>query len=267
MSLREGHFQKLVELVKLLRGPDGCPWDREQTRETLKPMLIEETYEVLDALEDGEAEELCDELGDLLFQILFHSRIAEEKEEFNIHDVCYKSYKKMVERHPHVFGSESYADSKELLKNWEDIKNEQRKAEGRSVKKESLLDGIPRRLPALYEAYQISSKAARIGFDWDNIESLRDQFLEEFEELQNALEEGNKEKIKSEVGDLLFSALNISRRLGIDPETALKGANRKFTRRFKSMESYFIDRGKVLKETDFQEMERIWQNQKVSEPD
>ena len=264
MSDRQDYFQNLLELMDVLRGPGGCPWDKEQTRETLKPMLVEETYEVLEALEKSDSDELCEELGDLLFQIVFHSQISKEKGEFDAYDVCCRCYKKMVGRHPHVFGGESYKDADELLKHWEDIKASEKKASGRATSKESLLDGVPEKLPALYEAYQISSKAARVGFDWDSIEAVRDQLLEEFEELQAALQESDKERMKEEVGDLLFCALNISRHLQIDPETALSSANRKFTNRFKAMEKHFAEREKPLKEVGVQEMERVWQKQKAS---
>ena len=218
MNRREDYFQKLLELMDTLRGPGGCPWDQEQTRETLKPLLVEEAFEVLEALDGSDSNELCDELGDLLFQVIFHSRIAREKEEFDIHDVCRRSYEKMVRRHPHVFGDEHYRDSGELLKHWEDIKAAEKKSAGGKVTRESLLDGIPEKIPALYSTYQMSSKAARVGFDWNSIEQIRDKVVEEFEELQDALRQGEEKQIKEEVGDLLFAALNIARYLQIDPE-------------------------------------------------
>ncbi len=270
----EDYFHKLLELMETLRGPDGCPWDQEQTRETLKPLLVEETYEVLEALDGSDPEELCEELGDLLFQVIFHSCIAQEKGEFDIHRVCRGSFNKMVARHPHVFGDASYKDSKELLQHWEEIKAAEKKAAGRKVTRESILDGIPEQIPALYGAYQTSSKAARVGFDWENLEGIRDQFLEEFEELQAAIQEKDEAKIKEEVGDLLLTAINISRQLQIDPETALTRANRKFTMRFKAMEKHFTGQGRALREVPVDEMETFWQthkhdrpNQKEAEPD
>lgn len=262
MSPEPSYFQKLVELVDILRGPHGCPWDKEQTRESLKSMLVEEAYEVLEALDGDDADELCEELGDLLFQVLFHSRIAKENGEFDMDDVCRRLYEKMVRRHPHIFGEESYQDARELLRNWEDIKAAEKAAAGRKSSRKSLLDGIPGQLPALYGAYQISSKAARVGFDWDNIEGIRDKFLEEFQELQEALAQGDEQKVKDEVGDLLFAALNISRHLQIDPETALSRANRKFTGRFKAMERHFTEKGQPLKDVPLEEMEAFWQRQK-----
>ncbi|MDA2930899.1 nucleoside triphosphate pyrophosphohydrolase [Acidobacteria bacterium AH-259-O06] len=262
MSSNDNYFHKLVDLMDVLRGPQGCPWDKEQTRETLKPMLVEEAYELLEALDGTDSDELCEELGDVLFQVIFHSRISKEKGEFDIDDVCCRLYEKMVGRHPHVFENQSYQDSRELLRNWEDIKAAEKKASGREVVRGSLLDGIPGQLPALYGAYQISSKAARVGFDWDNVEGIRDKFLEEFEELQVALEKDDQAKIKEEVGDLLFAALNISRYLQIDPESALNQANRKFLRRFKAMEEHFAAQERSLKEVNVEEMEAFWQDQK-----
>lgn len=256
------HFQKLVELVGVLRGPQGCPWDQEQTRETLKPLLVEEAYEVLEALDNSDSQELCDELGDLLFQVIFHSCIASEKGEFDINDVCRRSYEKMVGRHPHVFGESSYKTSQELLKDWEEIKTAEREAAGKTVSRKSLLDGIPSKLPSLYFAYQISSKAARVGFSWENIEGIQEKLLEECEELCVALEEGDEEKVKDEMGDLLFSAVNMAQHLQVDPETALNRASRKFSVRFKAMEEFFSEQGKMLQEVDVQEMEICWQEQK-----
>ena len=262
MNRREDYFQKLLELMDTLRGAGGCPWDQEQTRETLKPLLVEEAFEVLEALDGSDSNELCEELGDLLFQVIFHSRIAQEKEEFDIHDVCRRSYEKMVRRHPHVFGDEHYRDSRELLKHWEDIKAAEKELAGGEVTRESLLDGIPEKIPALYATYQMSSKAARVGFDWSGIEQIRDKLVEEFEELQDALRQGEEKQIKEEVGDLLFASLNIARFLHIDPETALSRANRKFSARFREMEKHFVSQGRVLKEVSVEEMEAVWQDNK-----
>jgi MazG family protein len=265
VNRREDYFQKLLELMDTLRGPGGCPWDQEQTRETLKPLLVEEAFEVLEALDGSDSNELCDELGDLLFQVIFHSRIAKEEEEFDIHDVCRRSYEKMVNRHPHVFGDEHYRDSGELLKHWEDIKAAEKESSGGEVTRESLLDGIPEKIPALYATYQMSSKASRVGFDWSDIEQIRDKWVEEFEELQDALRQGEEQHIKEEVGDLLFASLNIARYLQIDPETALSRANRKFSERFRAMERHFTSEGRALKEVPLEEMEAFWQDNKQSQ--
>ena len=248
--------------MDVLREPGGCPWDREQTRETLKPMLIEEAHEVLEALDSGKPDEICEELGDLLFQVVFHSRISKERGEFDAYEVCRRVYEKMVGRHPHVFGDASFSDSQELLKHWEEIKATEKQRSGSQKRKDSLLDGIPENLPAVYTAYQMTSKASRVGFDWQRIEGIRDKLHEEFEELQAALEENDQKRIQEEVGDLLFSALNIARYLQIDPETALKKANRKFSQRFRAMERSAEIQGRPLKEMDLSEMEEIWQSLK-----
>jgi len=252
-------FQKLVELMDVLRGPNGCPWDKEQTRETLKPMLIEECYEVLEALDSENPDELSDELGDLLFQVIFHCRIAKERGEFDADDVCRRSYEKMVRRHPHIFGEARYQDAQELLKHWEDIKAAEQKAAGWTKKKKSLLDGIPPNLPALYAGYQISAKASRVGFDWSELRQIKEKLTEEFQELEEAVKEQDAERIREEVGDLLFAALNVARFLEIDPETALNRANNKFAGRFRKLEKYFADQGRRLKDVPLEEMESAWQ--------
>ena len=259
------YWGKLVELMDVLRSPQGCPWDREQTRETLKPMLIEEAYEVLEALDGDDPEELCEELGDLLFQVIFHSRISKERKEFDSEDVCRRIYEKMVGRHPHVFGDASFADTQELLKNWEDLKAAEKESSGRKYDRRSLLEGIPDKLPAIYMAHQISAKAARVGFDWPELGGIREKVEEEFQELDDALQSGDARRIQEEVGDLLFAALNVSRYLEIDPETALNRANRKFTRRFQRMEKHFEARQRPLKDVPLEEMEAVWQQFKHKE--
>ncbi|MCW4027656.1 MAG: nucleoside triphosphate pyrophosphohydrolase [Candidatus Bathyarchaeota archaeon] len=267
MEKREDYFQKLVELMDTLRSPGGCPWDIEQTRETLKPMLIEEAHEVLEALDSNDPDALCEELGDLLFQVIFHSRIAKEEGEFDAYEVCKRVYEKMVGRHPHVFGDASINDSAELLRNWEDIKAKEMAASGKVHRiKESMMDGIPESLPASYTTFQITSKAARVGFDWPDIDGIKDKFLEEFEELKEALDSKDDVGVKEEVGDLLFAALNIARYLEIDPETALKGTNRKFIARFKELERTFEDAGRELRDVSLEEMEEVWQSNKGNVP-
>ncbi|MFZ0428058.1 MAG: nucleoside triphosphate pyrophosphohydrolase [Acidobacteriota bacterium] len=265
MDPQTHYFDKLVELMDILRGPGGCPWDREQTRETLKPMLIEEAYEVLEALDSPASDELCEELGDLLFQVVFHSRIAKERGDFDAYDVCRRVYEKMVNRHPHVFGDRTIETSEELLRNWEEIKAQEKQAVGKTYERESLLDGIPEDLPSMYRAYQMTAKAARVGFDWPQLSGLRDKFLEEFHELEEAVAQGDGERIREEVGDLVFVALNVARYLEVDPETALRGANRKFKSRFQGMERVLKSEGHSLKDVDLEEMERVWQAQKGSQ--
>ena len=196
MQSSQEHFQKLVELMDTLRGPDGCPWDREQTHETLKAMLIEESYEVLEALDGASPEALCDELGDLLLQIIFHSVIAKERGEFDIYDVCKTIYDKMIRRHPHVFGSVDFKNTEELLKGWEEIKRKEKAEQGLEENRKALLEALPAQLPAMHTTYQMSAKSARVGFDWPSLEAIRDKVLEEFKELQVAACGGNEEAIR-----------------------------------------------------------------------
>lgn len=255
-------FEKLIELVEILRGPQGCPWDREQTLETLKPMWIEEAYEVLEALDGDNAGELCEELGDVLFHIVFFSQIAAEQGDFDAREVCCRAYEKMVRRHPHVFGDTTFKDSKDLLRNWEEIKAAEQQAAGREPGMSSLLEGISPALPALYTTYQMTSKAARVGFDWPDLKELRKKVLEELDEVHSALRANDGDQLKEEVGDLLFAAVNVARFLEIDPETALRSANRKFARRFMEMEKRFAAQGKPLKELTLAEMEAAWQELK-----
>lgn len=263
---RKGDIQKLADLVERLRGDQGCPWDREQTRETLKPMLVEEAYEVLDALDSPDPEELKEELGDLLFQIVFHAQIARERGEFDLADVVDRAHEKMVRRHPHVFGDADLKTAQDVLKNWEDIKASEKGStsacEPESAR--SLLDGLPSRLPALYEAYQLTAKAARVGFDWSRLEDIVSKLHEESAELLEAYRNKGAPDIADEVGDLLFVAVNIARFLGIDPESALKRSNRKFVRRFRHVESSIKAAGKDLKDATLEEMDALWEEAKES---
>ena len=256
------HFHKLVELMDTLRGPGGCPWDREQTPETLKAMLIEESYEVLEALDWSSPDALCDELGDLLLQIVFHSRIAKERGEFDIDDVCRTIHQKMVRRHPHVFGQARFESSEELLRAWERIKAGEKKERGQCEERKSLPETLPDRLPAIYATYQMSAKAARVGFDWPSLESVGDKVMEEFQELADAVRNGNETDIREEVGDFLFAAINVARFLQVDPETSLNRANRKFSYRYRNLEEHFARQGRSLAEIAPEELERQWQRQK-----
>jgi tetrapyrrole methylase family protein/MazG family protein len=263
---RKSDIQKLVDLVERLRGDQGCPWDREQTRETLKPMLVEEAYEVLDALDSPDPEELKEELGDLLFQIVFHAQIARERGEFELADIVDRAHEKMVRRHPHVFGDADLKTAQDVLKNWEDIKASE-KGSASACEPESarsLLDGLPSRLPALYEAYQLTAKAARVGFDWSRLEDIVSKLHEESAELLEAYRHKGARDIADEVGDLLFVAVNIARFLGIDPESALKRSNRKFVRRFQHVESSIKAAGKDLKDATLEEMDALWEEAKES---
>ena len=259
-------FDKLVKVQARLRDPDGCPWDREQTHESLRTYLIEEAYEVLEALEGGNDAKFAEEMGDLLLQIVFHSQIAQEEGRFTVSDVIREIHEKMIRRHPHVFGEGRARDSAEVLRNWEQIKVEERlKAEkgnpgaGSSAAKEiSLLDGVSPNLPAALEGFQLTRKAARIGFDWEDAGGIFEKMREEAAELRNALKTREPGKMEEELGDLLFTAVNLARFLKVDPEIALRKANAKFTRRFRIMERLARERGREFRDLSRDEMESLW---------
>jgi MazG family protein len=265
-------FEKLVALQKRLRAPNGCPWDREQTHATLRTYLIEEAYEVLDALQSGEDTKFAEEMGDLLLQIVFHSQIAAEEGRFTVADVIREVYEKMVRRHPHVFGTKRAKDSAEVLRNWEQIKAEERRAKKpgnkpteKNKQAASVLDGVPRTLPALLEGLQLTKKAARIGFDWDAVDGVFGKLREESAELQRALETNDRPRIEEELGDLLFASVNLARFLRVDPEIALKNANAKFLRRFREMERLASETGRSFGDVPRAEMEALWDSAKRGE--
>jgi tetrapyrrole methylase family protein/MazG family protein len=269
MNQKQADIEKLISLVGRLRGENGCPWDREQTRETLKPMLIEEAYEVLDALDMDDPDELMDELGDLLFQVVFHAQIARENGEFDLADVIDRSHKKMTGRHPHIFGDADLKTSDEVLKNWEDIKAAEKGVKSASLpeSKRSLLDGIPSQLPALHRAYQMTAKASRVGFDWPCLGDILKKLQEEASELLEAKEEESSDRITDEVGDLLFVAVNAARFLGVDPETALRRSNNKFDRRFRFVETSIKQQGRTLNDASLEEMDALWEKaKKINSP-
>lgn len=264
-------FEALVALQARLRAPNGCPWDQEQTHATLRTYLLEETYEVLDALDAGDDRKLVDELGDLLLQIVFHAQIAREEARFAIADVIEAIHTKLVRRHPHVFGSKRARNAAEVLKNWERLKAEERKEETGSEKRKataraSLLDGIPKGLPATLQAHQMTRRAARIGFDWDSLSQLLEKLPEEANELRRAVERGDAPGIEEEVGDLLFAAVNAARFLELDPEIALRRANGKFRARFEEMERRARETGRDLADVPREEMEELWESAKRSVP-
>ena len=269
MDEKSANIGKLESLVAQLRGTNGCPWDKEQTRETLKPMLIEEAYEVLDALDSGDPSELKDELGDLLFQVVFHAQISREKKEFDLADVIDRSYEKMVRRHPHIFSNADLKTAEDVLKNWEDIKAAEKgvPSSSRPDAERSLLDGIPSKLPALHRAYQMTAKASRVGFDWAQLDELLEKLKEETSELLEAHAKQDSQKVADEIGDLLFVAANIARFLGIDPETALGRSNRKFDRRFRHIESAIKRQGRELRDASLAEMDALWDEAKKHETD
>jgi tetrapyrrole methylase family protein/MazG family protein len=267
-------FEKLVSVQARLRAPNGCPWDREQTHQSLRTYLIEEAYEVLEALESGNDAKFAEEMGDLLLQIVFHSQIAREEERFTVAEVIREIHDKMIRRHPHVFGKTHAKDSAEVLRNWEQIKAQERhsgenkgdsKGDKGVPKEESLLDGVSRALPATLEGFQLTRKASRIGFDWEEVDGVFEKLLEETEELKKAAKEQGQPKVEEELGDLLFAAVNLSRFLKIDPEIALKKANAKFSRRFREMERLARENGQEFKELPRAEMEALWETAKQAE--
>ena len=263
-------FEKLVAVQARLRAANGCPWDREQTHRSLRTYLIEEAYEVLEALESGNDAKFAEEMGDLLLQIVFHSQIAREEGRFTVADVIREIHDKMIRRHPHVFGETRAKDSAEVLRNWEQIKAEERRISsgrgGAKLPKEvSLLDGVSRALPATLEGFQLTRKASRIGFDWEDASGVFEKMEEETAELKKALQEANHLKTEEELGDLLFAAVNLSRFLKVDPEIALKKANAKFERRFRAMERRARESGREFKDRTREEMESLWDAAKKSE--
>lgn len=276
-----GDFQKLVAVMSRLRAPKGCPWDREQTHATLRTYLIEEAYEVLDALDSTDDPKFAEELGDLLLQVLFHAQIAHEEGRFDIRDVIREIYEKMIRRHPHVFGSARAKTAADVLRNWEQIKMQERQpkslavgapalgasASGDSVEPASVLDGVPRTLPALLEALQLTRKAARSGFDWSSVDGIFDKLTEETQELQTVLgeESKNASRIEGEVGDILFVTVNLARFLRIDPEIALKKTCAKFARRFRTMERLAREQGTALPKVPRPQMEAYWDQAKLLE--
>jgi MazG family protein len=266
-------FEDLVALQKRLRAPNGCPWDREQTHHSLRPFLIEEAYEVLDALDADDAQKFAGELGDLLLQIVFHAELASDAGRFTIADVIRAVHTKMVWRHPHVFGKVKARTSAQVLKNWEELKAEERAKEssGGEGKQEvhSVLEGATRGLPALLEGYQLTRRAANIGFDWKNAEGVLGKIHEEMDEVRAALSAAKSGRVKdkleveAEIGDLLFSMVNLARFTDVDPERALKRANEKFSRRFQWMERAAQRQGSRLADVPRGEMEGLWNESKA----
>src|SRR5215475_11920550 len=259
-------FEKLVKLQARLRAPSGCPWDREQTHMTLRTYLIEEAYEVLEALESGDDSKFSEELGDLLLQVIFHADIARDEGRFDVADVIQGIHDKMVRRHPHVFGEKRAKDAKAVLKSWEKIKAEERKAKGlrEETKPASLLDGVSHALPGTMEGFQLTRRAARIGFDWDTADGVIEKLGEESDELKKEIKSGDTLRIEEETGDLLFAAVNLARFLHVDPEIALKKANAKFATRFREMERMARESGRELADVSRDEMEALWDRAKSS---
>jgi MazG family protein len=253
-------FQDLVTLMTTLRGPGGCPWDREQTFQSLKPFIIEEAYEVIDAIDRDDRRALAEELGDFLLQAVFVAEIAREEGSFDINDAITVLHDKLVRRHPHVFADVEARDAEQVLVNWEKLKNEERKAENKSV-----LDGVPQALPALLKASRLTEKAARVGFDWRRAEDVFDKIDEEVGELRDAVAKGDAQNTQEELGDLLFAIANIARKLEVNAEEALQSANRKFTKRFTAMEARVRATGRNLDQLTLEEMDLLWDSIKADE--
>jgi nucleoside triphosphate diphosphatase len=249
-------LQKLLDLVARLRAPDGCPWDREQGLADVRAYLLEEAHEVAGAIDSGDWGELAEELGDLLFQVAFIGRLAEEAGAFRVSQVVDRVHRKMVERHPHVFGDEVLADADAVRQAWE--RRKLREEPGR----ESLLAGVPGSLPALLAAYRLTQKAAGVGFDWPDAQAVLAKLDEETAELRQALGQGNKEAVREEIGDLFFTLANLARKLDIDPEAALAGTNLKFRRRFEQVERGLAEQGKSAAEATLAEMDALWERAK-----
>jgi MazG family protein len=290
MGATGDRFERAVGIMARLRAPGGCPWDREQTFDTIKPFTLEETYEVLEAIDNRDWDELPGELGDLLLQVLFYAQMANEEQRFAIDDVLDRLSNKLIGRHPHVFGDVKAETSSEVLRNWEALKREEKKQSGGDkdgAKPESVLAGISTAMPALLEAHKLSSRAAQMGFDWPEIAGLFEKLSEESEELNREIAklpqaprpqhrgvagsgaapvpEALRARLEDELGDMFFVLVNIARYLSLDPESALRKTNRKFRRRFEWLEEEFRKQGKKLPDASLEEMEAVWQRAKEGE--
>jgi len=252
------NFEKLVEIMAKLRGPDGCPWDREQDHKSLKPYLIEEAYEVIEAIESGDDSKFAEELGDLLSQVIMHAQLAKERKAFDIETIAELISGKLIERHPHVFGDKKNITSKEVLHNWEIIKSKQAANDDYSI-----LQGLPRSMPALLKAFRIQEKVGRYGFDWDNIRDVVNKVKEEFSEFESALRNSeDKSELEQEFGDLLFALVNLGRHLDLQAEESLNNTVVKFMKRFRYIEDRLREMGKTVSESNLEEMDRFWEESK-----
>jgi len=254
-------FSDLLQVMERLRAENGCPWDREQTHESLKIYMIEETYEVLEALDSGDMGKFCNELGDLLLQIVFHAQIAKENGVFDINDVTTEICQKLISRHTHIFGDAKADTAEQVLENWEAIKKKEKQIESQT----GVLKDVPSNLPALMRSYKVQQKAAQVGFDWDNIEDVFGKVDEEIQELRDVYRSKNVERITDELGDALFALVNLSRFLRIQPELALTGTVSKFIRRFEYIEQQSAKEGKKLEDMSLAEMDVLWNEAKVKE--
>jgi MazG family protein len=264
-----GHsLPALVQVMRRLLAPDGCPWDREQTLETLIPFLVEEAYEVIEAIEGGRPDEHCDELGDLLMQIVFQTALREAEGHFDIDDVVGAISTKLIRRHPHVFADAHAATSSEVLAQWEEIKAEEKRARasegGGAGGRERVLDGVPRALPALPQAQKISARVARVGFDWEDAAGCSAKVREELDEVERAAASGDPAAVEAEIGDLLFAVVSLARKHGCDAETALRRANRRFSRRFGYVEDQLHAQGRGPRDATLAEMDSLWDQAKAN---
>lgn len=263
-------FDELVAVMRRLRAPGGCPWDAEQTYQSLSQYLLEESYETFDAIheagETGDTANLREELGDLLLQVVFHSTIGAERGDFTIDDVSAGVTKKLVLRHPHVFGDKKLARAQDVLDNWDKLKADERAASGKPEKtRDSMLDEVPVHFPGLLEGLKLTKKAAKVGFDWENKDQIFDKLDEEASELRDAIANGDAANAAEEIGDLLFVIVNLARHLDVEPETALKKTNRKFRQRFKFIEDELKQAGRSLEDTSLDEMDALWNKAKSKE--
>jgi tetrapyrrole methylase family protein/MazG family protein len=254
-------IDRLIDIVATLRGPDGCPWDKKQDHTSIGACMLEELHELFEAVEQNDAKNMCEELGDLLLHILFHAQIAKENGRFTIDEVAASINEKLIRRHPHVFGDTKVSSTQEVLHNWETIKNGEKGKESRT----SALDGVPRTLPALLKAEKLQKKAARVGFDWDETPQVLDKVEEEFREFTEAAAQGHTEQAREELGDVLFSIVNVARHYGFCAEDALRAMTEKFTRRFQYVEERFRAQDRPMQEASLEEMDGFWEESKTHE--
>ena len=247
-------LERLVDIVATLRSENGCQWDREQTHKSLRPNMLEEAYEAVDAIDDGDISNLREELGDVLLQVVLHSQIAKDNDEFDIEDVAKELADKLIHRHPHVFGNEKVNSTDDILNNWDKLKKEEKKD------RKSVLDGISKSQSALMSAQKISKRVVKIGFEWDSVESLKECIKSEYKEFEEAVESGDKNKMEDEMGDIFFANVNLARWYKIDAEQALLRANKKFAKRFRKMEELAE---KPLEEYSFEEYDKLWKKAKM----
>ncbi len=262
MSRAQAAIERLLSIMERLRGPQGCPWDREQTLRSLRPYVLEETYEVLEAIDAGDAREHCVELGDLLLQIVFQAQLRKEEGRFEFADVAEAISDKLVSRHPHVFGDSEVKDAEGVLKQWAALKREEKRKKGKG---ESVLEGVPREMPALARADRLTEKASRIGFDWPDVGGARAKVDEELAELDEALRGGDRAEIEHELGDVLFALANVGRKVGVAPEEALRGTVQRFIARFGHVERELARRGVAHGQATLAEMDALWDEAKSLE--